>query len=213
MATECFNFAPNDTVSGGLTPGRGTSTFGSTTDDWSPDEPTQLSQLADGQVFFRYNITAGPNGGIVEVHSVTFTIHYEIDVSANDFSTDTFLTRATGLTAVAVGLGHAVIVGRDSRIYYTTDRGSNWNTATSPIQADYRDVIWDGRRYYASATGGIIISSADAINWSVVFNDRNSDFVDLALGRGRVVVAQSADLTLVGKPGPLETFSAIGATQ
>lgn len=173
--------------------------------------PSALEFADDDEFKAQYTVTAGAGGAVVRIRSVTFEITYQMDVGGVQTKTETFLAAMTGLTGAAIGNGTVVVVGVNSAIWYSTNRGVNWNTATSPDQCDFRDVVFDGNAFYASGTGGVILSSPDGVSWTRARKDGNSDFIDLAVVRGGAVGAISYDSQVLVNAPRTNNFSFIGA--
>lgn len=166
-------------------------------------------ELAAGELWFRYYLTAGVDGASLSIDDVSIQVTYAADVSTSQPPTDTFLT-SNSLLGVAIGGGAAVAVGANSEILYSTDKGANWAYATSPVECDFRDVVHDGKLFYACGSNGVIISSADGVTWNVERNDRTSDYLDLTLARGVSVTAIGSNDTLVSKTLTSGSFNYIG---
>lgn len=167
-----------------------------------------------GDLRLRYNVTAGADGALVAIDGIRFEITYSLDVSGWDISVDPFISSLNvGLTGAAIGNGVAVVVGGNSAIYYTTNRGSSWNLASIPAESDFRDVLFDGHKFYACGTHGVILSSADGITWNLDRRSAGSDYLDLTLARGQTVVIQSSDNSVLAKPRLSGSFTYIGAAQ
>jgi hypothetical protein len=166
-------------------------------------------ELARGELWFRYYLTAGADGANLQVDDISIQVTYSSDVSTSQPPTDTFLT-SNSLLGVAIGGGAAVAVGANSEILYSTDKGATWAYTSSPVESDFRDVIHDGKLFYACGSNGIIISSLDGVTWNVERNDSTSDYLDLTLARGVSVTAISLNATIVSKTLTSGGFNYIG---
>lgn len=201
-------------LSNGFTDETSTSTqvvFGGVEDIASFKE-VDTAELGGGEFWVRYNLTAGSEGAIVRVDSVTFQFTYEFDVSAAQPPTDPVLSYSS-LNGVATGNGVIVAAGAQSSIWYSTNQGQTWAQAVSPEDSTYRDVLFDGAKFYICGTGGVLIESVDGINWATTRKDRTTDFIDLALVRGGDVLSIGTDETMVIKDKLASNFDFLNRTQ
>lgn len=170
------------------------------------------AEFEAGEFWFEYFVTAGADGAIVSIDSISFEITYESDISGDQRdSVDPVLT-ASGLTGAAIGNGVFVVVGANSRILYSTDYGANWIVAASPVDSDFRDVLFDGHNFYAAGNGGVVITSSNGSSWTLIRQDGASDYLDLSIARFGSVSIISADSRLVSKTRTSSIFNYVGTS-
>lgn len=60
----------------------------------------------------------------------------------------------------------ALAVGLNGTLLHTEDGGETWRVASTGIEEHIYDVIWDGSRYIATGERGLVMASAQGVEWS-----------------------------------------------
>ena len=88
--------------------------------------------------------------------------------------------------------------GNQSDVYYTSPDGINWTTQATGVADNYRSICFGSSIYVMVGSGGVILYSADALNWTQAVTTSPSfasGFYQVAHGNGYFFLIES------GTPG------------
>lgn len=160
---------PTDTTAGNLTEGTDVTIFGSETDDWDPLLDWRPDIFNTPDAVFEYTATMAGNGTRLEVDQARICVYYRADAKQmpEQLFADAAAVYGTSLADAAIGAGKHVVVGANDYLGYSTDGGTSWTQATSPVSCDYRRVLFDGNKFYAVGSQGTVVSSTDGVTWAL----------------------------------------------